>query len=1190
MRKLLLFAFSTMLIFAFSVNVSAQQGKIVKVSNDQELLDAKADLSIDGVTLEEGYYSTYNEYFNEGTTISFATGNNGSRACDYFIQPNSWCWDEGLMPNVGTAVAGVTPGPPTCATEDGFWQGTDPMGDPVVFASPNSYVSDFNAPYPGEYELKFTWNLSSGAPPGTNVQTSYFFYTTPDVLIFEGPDVCGLESTLSVSIDDGSYGYPILTTTYYYSYNGGMYAPWTPNFTGNPYSGTATAPVTVSDCGYVDLQVMIAGGPCQPVVETTRINFYDTPVVTANEDGDDEICGLEYTLIPSYTMGCDDLPGPVTTTWSLEYSSTGGTADFTTGDVVTVSQCGSYTFRYTVENAQCSAYDEVTIDFYDEPVVDAGPTDDVCMDALPYTLDPSVSVSCFSGAAVTTEWTKVSGPGTVVFSGDQVDVTECGTYVFRYGAWREPCDWVYDDVTVNFWDNPVVTIDPVPADICGYETTADVTVSVGGNCDDLAPITADDWAGYFNGSETADPDVTFTDLGDGEWGITVPNCGLWEFEVTAWNADLCEGSGSFSTTFHEPPSPAITGSAEVFACATDTYTAEDNRSCTLSDELDWTWRLIPPTAGTITDNGNGTADIEWDPSAIGTTVEVGLVVCIKQDDPGDGPNEEPMFECCADEIFKEVLVKIPTLAGQVKYWNEFETYMPTPFPTSINGTYPADYFYIELWENTMDMEYPIYAWDVPVRALLGDGDLVEPHIEVGNELQSYWEFELPVDVLDYGCETDFFVKIWDGGLFYDPNYPLNGFNEYLGAAYTYNNWGGVNATDASALLLMSTNTDINGAPYNYYWVGPNPGAPVLPTPYGYYSDGIADVNNTGTITALDPLTANYRSVGLIQKYPEPMSSNLFAKNFEVTGRMVSMLPEMTWDDYFTTLNVDDVPFAHSDEDYQYYDQAADHKYSSVSIPWEATNNYMNIYYEAIGDINASYVPTSDGFKTYEGNELVYEGRIGAGTDDVLTVPVRIDQEANVSAISLNMTYRNDLIEVLGVNYGEDYYKIDQEAGTLRIGWFGEEAKEFNAEDVIAQIEVRVLGDISADTKLFKLDANTELADPTAAPIDGVTFKSMSLTTDLSELMGSELQANNYPNPFKDNTMIEFVLPEAGKVQLKVYNEMGQLVGTFVDATLDAGVQTYELNNSNLKAGVYFYQITLDGAMDYAVTKSMIVVE
>jgi len=70
---------------------------------------------------------------------------------------------------------------------------------------------------------------------------------------------------------------------------------------------------------------------------------------------------------------------------------------------------------------------------------------------------------------------------------------------------------------------------------------------------------------------------------------------------------------------------------------------------------------------------------------------------------------------------------------------------------------------------------------------------------------------------------------------------------------------------------------------------------------------------------------------------------------------------------------------------------------------------------------------------------------------------------------------------------------------------------------------------------------------------------------------------NYPNPFNPTTMINFTLPEAGKVTVTVYTESGQLVRTLVDREMATGrymVVWNGLNQSgNLAAtGIYMYRI------------------
>ena len=56
----------------------------------------------------------------------------------------------------------------------------------------------------------------------------------------------------------------------------------------------------------------------------------------------------------------------------------------------------------------------------------------------------------------------------------------------------------------------------------------------------------------------------------------------------------------------------------------------------------------------------------------------------------------------------------------------------------------------------------------------------------------------------------------------------------------------------------------------------------------------------------------------------------------------------------------------------------------------------------------------------------------------------------------------------------------------------------------------------------------------------------------------------YPNPFNPTTNIDFSVSEAGYASVKVYNLMGQVVGTLIDGMVDA--DTYE---SNLECAASF---------------------
>jgi hypothetical protein len=70
---------------------------------------------------------------------------------------------------------------------------------------------------------------------------------------------------------------------------------------------------------------------------------------------------------------------------------------------------------------------------------------------------------------------------------------------------------------------------------------------------------------------------------------------------------------------------------------------------------------------------------------------------------------------------------------------------------------------------------------------------------------------------------------------------------------------------------------------------------------------------------------------------------------------------------------------------------------------------------------------------------------------------------------------------------------------------------------------------------------------------------------------------NYPNPFNPTTTIEFELPRAGTINLKIYDITGREAESVIDNVhLDAGAYKYSFEGISLSSGVYFYQLIADG--------------
>jgi hypothetical protein len=90
---------------------------------------------------------------------------------------------------------------------------------------------------------------------------------------------------------------------------------------------------------------------------------------------------------------------------------------------------------------------------------------------------------------------------------------------------------------------------------------------------------------------------------------------------------------------------------------------------------------------------------------------------------------------------------------------------------------------------------------------------------------------------------------------------------------------------------------------------------------------------------------------------------------------------------------------------------------------------------------------------------------------------------------------------------------------------------------------------------------------------------------------------NFPNPFNPSTKIEFALPVQSKVQLNIYNILGQKVKTLFEGELQAGNHNFtwnadDTNGKKLSSGIYFYELKATGnnGTDFQNTKKMLLLK
>jgi hypothetical protein len=82
-------------------------------------------------------------------------------------------------------------------------------------------------------------------------------------------------------------------------------------------------------------------------------------------------------------------------------------------------------------------------------------------------------------------------------------------------------------------------------------------------------------------------------------------------------------------------------------------------------------------------------------------------------------------------------------------------------------------------------------------------------------------------------------------------------------------------------------------------------------------------------------------------------------------------------------------------------------------------------------------------------------------------------------------------------------------------------------------------------------------------------------------------SQNYPNPFNPATVIRYTLPKTARVQVTIYNLLGQEMEKLVNEKQNAGYYQVAWNGKNMASGVYFYHIS---AGSFVKTKKMLLLK
>lgn len=152
-----------------------------------------------------------------------------------------------------------------------------------------------------------------------------------------------------------------------------------------------------------------------------------------------------------------------------------------------------------------------------------------------------------------------------------------------------------------------------------------------------------------------------------------------------------------------------------------------------------------------------------------------------------------------------------------------------------------------------------------------------------------------------------------------------------------------------------------------------------------------------------------------------------------------------------------------------------------------------------------------------------------------------------------------------VESGTTYFLTTRDRQIYDLTWIDSDSSlglkyDFALEKDLRGIGLWSLGKDGSNTRLWNL-IEEKFADSTTS-------------VEEEKLANDFILYQNYPNPFNPTTTIKFGLPEAGLVNLTVYNILGEEVVKLISKEMQTGYHQVVFETDNLAGGMYIYRISV----------------
>ena len=323
----------------------------------------------------------------------------------------------------------------------------------------------------------------------------------------------------------------------------------------------------------------------------------------------------------------------------------------------------------------------------------------------------------------------------------------------------------------------------------------------------------------------------------------------------------------------------------------------------------------------------------------------------------------------------------------------------------------------------------------------------------------------------------------------------------------------------------------------------------------------ADVNDSKSVSTADIVIIRSLILGIIDEFPAVDAWRFVPSSFAFTD------PTLPFEDV--------IP-------------------NKMVLPNLINNSIIDFTIIKPGDVSGNASPNLDGNSQ---SRTVSENLLFAVEDQIISPTNKLSVEftaediTNILSYQFTIDYNKEVLELQKIipgaieNLGERNFGLFERHGMITTSWNGQ--TDVSDSEVLFTLEFVGLDHANLRDELTVSSRKTlKEAIKTNGEILGVDLK---FNSEHGEIILSEAQNlyQNYPNPFVQETMISYYVPESSSIQLKIVDALGKVVKV-LERDVEAGYHEEILKSNDIgPSGIYTYELTSNFGQ---LSKQMIIVK